>query len=450
MCTYLGAGAELDTSYIDEARRSRRPRSRTSRATSGTRPRRRKRSGTPPRSRTAPTAGSRSRSPIRSASSATAPSSVELDRGRHRHPLRQRGRDHVALRGRDVRRGAAPRARALRDRGAHPRRARLGDRRRRRRARHRRRSPSRSSTRPARATSTRPGSSTASRTATTSRRAAGSRRSRAAEVISHLGARPAQSPRRARPPAARSLTGAWRDSRGIAPAIPSSIDDIADLIAQGRRRPRRRPRLRDDRVGGAPRARPRVARRPEDRQRRAEGDALRVRGLRAVPRRPQGRDLRLGAHAPRRPAVRADRRARPRARRGRLDGDHRRGPGDHGSRHRGRGRGELVRREHPAAVRGGDHAVPRRRPEARQLPLLLHAQGHVREGGARVRAAARRLRHARRGLRAAHARADGQGAARADRPARRSRRHVLADAGCSSSSGSCARAATSRPRTSSS
>ena len=70
--------------------------------------------------------------------------------------------------------------------------------------------------------------------------------------------------------------------------------------------------------------------------------------------------------------------------------------------------------------------VPRRRPEARQLPVLLHAQGHVREGGARVRAAARRLRDARRGVRAAHARADRQGAARADRAPRRAGRHVLA------------------------
>ena len=103
------------------------------------------------------------------------------------------------------------------------------------------------------------------------------------------------------------------------------------------------------------------------------------------------------------------------------------GPGDHGGGHRGRGRGQLVRREHPAAVRGRDDAVPRRRSEARQLPLLLHAQGHVREGGARVRAAARRVRHARRGVRAADARADGQGAARADRAARRARRHVLVE-----------------------
>ena len=170
--------------------------------------------------------------------------------------------------------------------------------------------------------------------------------------------------------------------------------------------------------------------------------------VRAVPLRAQGRDLRLGAHAPRRSALRADRRARPRARRRRLDGDHRRRARDHGGRHRRRGRREQLRREHPAAVRGRDHAVPRRRPEARQLPLLLHPQGHVREGGARVRAAARRLRHARRGVRAAHARADRQVAARADRAARRSRRHLLAELDAVRASASCATAATSRPRTS--
>ena len=75
-----------------------------------------------------------------------------------------------------------------------------------------------------------------------------------------------------------------------------------------------------------------------------------------------------------------------------------------------------------------DHEpVHRRRPEAHQLPLLLHAQALVPQGVRRVRAAPRRLRHARRGVRAAHARADGQGPAGADRPARRARRHVLGD-----------------------
>ena len=57
-----------------------------------------------------------------------------------------------------------------------------------------------------------------------------------------------------------------------------------------------RPRVRADRVGGAARARPRVARRHEDRERRAQGDAVRVLGVRAVPLGAEGRDLRLGAH----------------------------------------------------------------------------------------------------------------------------------------------------------
>ena len=53
-------------------------------------------------------------------------------------------------------------------------------------------------------------------------------------------------------------------------------------------------------------ARPRRPRRPQDRERRAQGDALRVPGVRAVPRRAQGGDLRLGAHAARRSALRPD------------------------------------------------------------------------------------------------------------------------------------------------
>ena len=58
------------------------------------------------------------------------------------------------------------------------------------------------------------------------------------------------------------------------------------------------------------------------------------------------------------------------------------------------------------------HAVLRRRPEAHQLPLLLHPQARVREGVRRVRAPPRRLRHPRRGVRAAHAAPDRQGATR--------------------------------------
>ena len=60
-----------------------------------------------------------------------------------------------------------------------------------------------------------------------------------------------------------------------------------------------------------------------------------------------------------------------------------------------------VRAARPRPFLAGD-------PKLDQLPLLLHPQAHVHEGVARVRAAARRLRHARRGVRAAHAGADRQ------------------------------------------
>ena len=106
-----------------------------------------------------------------------------------------------------------------------------------------------------------------------------------------------------------------------------------------------RPHLRAHHVRAPPRAGRRVARRPEDRERGAEGDALRVPRVRAVPRGAEGVDLRLGPHAARRPALRPGPPARRRAGRARLDGHHRRRPGDHGSGHRGRGRRQLVRRD---------------------------------------------------------------------------------------------------------
>ena len=144
-----------------------------------------------------------------------------------------------------------------------------------------------------------------------------------------------------------------------------------------------------------------------------------LRGVRAVPLGAQGRDLRLGPHHSRRPVVRANGRVRARELAAVdwmvITGA---GPGIMEAGIEGAGAANSVRREHPVAVRGRDDAVPRRRPEARELPLLLHAQGDVREGGARVRAAARRLRDARRGVRAPDARADGQVGARTDRPAR--------------------------------
>ena len=140
----------------------------------------------------------------------------------------------------------------------------------------------------------------------------------------------------------------------------------------------------------------------------------------------QGRDLRLRPHAARRPAL-PRRPASFAAAMATLDwmvvtGA---GPGIMEAGIEGAGRRERVRREHRAAVRDHDQPVPRRRPEAHQLPLLLHPQARVHQGVRRVRAPPRRVRHPRRGVRAAHAAADGQGAAGAGDHARRPRRHLL-------------------------
>ena len=181
MCTYLGAGAELDPSVHRRGRRSRAPRSRTSRATSGTSPQ--AKDGDP---RVPPTIAHDADGAV--ALTLSDPFCVE----RHRDEFRGAGRDTTSTSSSPTRTRsrslyevetfdeALQHVRgALRDRRADPRRARLGDRRAATSvhvidAASRRRS----STRRARATSTRPASSTASRTATTSRRAGGSRRSR--------------------------------------------------------------------------------------------------------------------------------------------------------------------------------------------------------------------------------------------------------------------------------
>ena len=67
------------------------------------------------------------------------------------------------------------------------------------------------------------------------------------------------------------------------------------------------------------------------------------------------------------------------------------------------------------------------RSEARDLPLLLHPQADVHEGGGRHRALPGRVRNPRRGLRSAHADADGKDEPRADRLPRRTPRHLLED-----------------------
>ena len=78
--------------------------------------------------------------------------------------------------------------------------------------------------------------------------------------------------------------------------------------------------------------------------------------------------------------VRAGPRRRPAAGRARVDGRHRRRPGDHGGRHGGRRSRAVDRREHPAAVRAGRQPDHRRRRQARLDEVLLHPQADARQG----------------------------------------------------------------------
>ena len=202
----------------------------------------------------------------------------------------------------------------------------------------------------------------------------------AAEVIRHLGARPEVSLARARARLARS-TSPDRHSRAMqAPPLPHrrrrrSTPQIAALVDDVGADPAT-PTSSSSWSSSALRlaARPRRPRRPQDRQRRAQGDALRVPRVRAVPRRAQGRDLRLGPHPAGRPALRPDPAARA-ASWPSTTGWSSPAPGPGSWRRASRARArQRVRREHPAAVRGGDEPVHRRRPQAHQLPLLLHPQ----------------------------------------------------------------------------
>ena len=141
---------------------------------------------------------------------------------------------------------------------------------------------------------------------------------------------------------------------------------------------------------------------------------------------PEGRDLRVRPHATRQPALRAGARSSPPPW-PQLDwmvvtGA---GPGIMEAGIEGAGPDNAFGVEHPPAVRDHHEPVPRRRPQAHQLPVLLHPEAGVHQGVRRVRAPPRRLRHPRRGVRAAHAAADGQGATGAGDHARRPRRHLL-------------------------
>ena len=195
MCTFLGAGQQLDPSDVDDAIVA------TSRSLylegylwdepvgEGRDPARGRRRA-PGR---APGRAHALR--LRSASSATAPSSSSSSPGTSTSSSPTRTRSRSLYEVDDFDEAVAPRRGALRDRGAHA----VG-------ARARSSSPAASvhvdrraipvdasSTRPARATSTRPGSSTAHARAAARRRAGSSASLAAAEVISHLGARPEQS-----------------------------------------------------------------------------------------------------------------------------------------------------------------------------------------------------------------------------------------------------------------
>ena len=95
----------------------------------------------------------------------------------------------------------------------------------------------------------------------------------------------------------------------------------------------------------------------------------------------------------------------------------------------GAGRSTLARRQHPPPLRTGGQPVHRPGPQARRDAVLLHPQAHAHQGVRRLRRAAGRVRHAGRGVRAAHPAADGQGRACPARAARRPRAAPTGGAG---------------------
>ena len=150
------------------------------------------------------------------------------------------------------------------------------------------------------------------------------------------------------------------------------------------------------------------------------GDYGRVRHRdRAAARHPSRRQhLRQRAHQGRPPVLREDEGHRAPAVRRRLLRDLRRRPRHHAGGQRGRARRLVAggRSQHHAAVRAERQRVPGR---LRRLPLFLRAQDDVRALRVRVRHPARRLRHARRAVRSADARADRQEPPHSGHPRRR-------------------------------
>ena len=232
--------------------------------------------------------------------------------------------------------------------------------------------------------------------------------------------------------AERYVPGWTRDVR-TPPAVPHRRRRARPTCSRAARchRCRREPRpaLRDPRNGGAARRRRRRPARPQDHERGAEGDAGGVPGVRAVPRHAEGHDLRLGPHAADDPSTRR-RATSPRAgwpRGGWSSPAPARGSWPPGSRARAATRRSAStsacrssRRPNPF-IAGDAKLVSMKYFFTRKLMLIKESHGFV--------SPARRVRHARRDLRAAHADADRQGDAGADRAARRARRHVLAAVG---------------------
>ena len=200
----------------------------------------------------------------------------------------------------------------------------------------------------------------------------------------------------------------------------------ADRDGRGHRQ--RGPRVRDGRVGGAHGSRGHRPRRPQARQRRAQGAALLLPRLRALHRRAQGLDLRLGPPDPRR----ARRTRWPATSAGPwptatgwsspapAPGSWRPASRAPGAEHAFGVNIVLPFEQDASPLLAGD-------PEAHQLPLLLHPQAHLHEGVPGLRPAARRVRHHGRGLRAAHAHADRPLPDRAGRAAGRAGQHLLGD-----------------------